>query len=123
MSPALLLATAAGVLAAAGLVELAAAGRPGRPHVSGAAVAVLARLGRRIGAPEPPRTLAGRMEAAGSPLGLDVGDVMAVKGAAALVALLAGSPVAASLPGRLPVVAAVALPVGGWFAPDLLLAR
>jgi tight adherence protein C len=123
MTPALFLAAAAGVCAAAGLVELAAAGRPGRPRVSGAAVAVLARIGRRLGAPEPPRDLAERIEAAGSPLSLDVGDVMAIKGAGALVALLAGSPLAAALPGRLPLVAAVALPAGGWFAPDFFLAR
>jgi len=84
---------------------------------------VLARIGRRIGAPEPPRDLAERIEAAGAPLTLDVGDVMAIKGAGALVALLAGSPLAAALPGRLPLVAAVALPVGGWFAPDFFLAR
>ena len=126
MSPALVLAAAAGVLAAAGLVDLAAAGRPargGRAVLSGAAVVLLARVGRRLGAPAPPRDLAERIEAAGSPLGLDVSDLMAVKGAGALVALLAGSPLATALPGRLPLVAALALPAAGWFAPDLFLAR
>jgi tight adherence protein C len=123
MTPALLLATAAGALAAGGIVELAAAGRPARPRFSGAAVTLLARLGRRLGAPAPPRDLAERIDAAGAPLGLTVADAMAVKGAGALVALLAGAPLAASLPGRLPLVGAVALPAAGWFALDLVLAR
>jgi tight adherence protein C len=123
VTPALLLATAAGAVAAAGIVELAAAGRPARPRVSGAFVAALARIGRRIGAPAPPRDLAERIEAAGSPLGLTLSDAMAVKGAGALIALLAGSPLAASLPGRLPIVAALALPAAGWFALDGLLIR
>lgn len=123
MTPALLLAAAAGVLAATAIVELAAAGRPRRVALPVALVSVLARMGRRLGAPRAPRDLATRVAAAGAPLGLDVADVMAVKGASALVALLAGSPVATALPGRLPVVGLAALPLLGFFAPDLLLSR
>lgn len=123
MTPALILAAAAGILAAAGIVELAAAGRPRPPAAGTALVAVLARVGRRFGAPAPPRDLETRIAAAGAPLGLEVADMMAVKGGAALVALLAGSPFAAALPGRLPVVAFLALPAAGFFAPDLMLVR
>lgn len=138
MTPALLLAAAAGVLAAGAIVELAAAGRPRRGAPAGergadghwrrgalpiALVSVLARVGRRLGAPRAPRDLATRVAAAGAPLGLDVPDVMAVKGASALVAVLAGSPLATTLPGRLPVVGLAALPLLGFFAPDLFLSR
>ncbi len=123
MTPALVLAAAAGIVAAAGVVELAAAGRPRAGTMPVAAVAVLAGLGRRLGAPRPPRDLATRIAAAGAPLGLGVTDVMAVKGGSALVALLAGAPLAAALPGRLPILAALGLPVLGFLAPDLALAR
>jgi tight adherence protein C len=86
-------------------------------------VAGLVRLGRRLGAPAAPEDLDARLEAAGRPLGLDARDVMAAKGAGALAALLGGTPLAAALPGRLPLLAAVALPVAGFLAPDLLIAR
>ena len=123
MTPALVLAAAAGVLAAAGIVELAAAGRPRPPAAGTTLVAILARVGRRFGAPRPPRDLETRIAAAGAPLGLGVLDMMAVKGGAALVALLAGAPFAAALPGRLPIVAVLGLPPAGFFAPDLMLVR
>jgi tight adherence protein C len=123
MTPASVLAAAAGILAATGVVELAAAGRPRTVGMPIAVVAALARLGRRLGAPRPPRDLETRIAAAGAPLGLGVSDVMAVKGGSALVVLLAGAPLAAALPGRLPALAAVALPVLGFLAPDLALAR
>ncbi|MDQ6749260.1 MAG: type II secretion system F family protein, partial [Actinomycetota bacterium] len=70
-----------------------------------------------------PRDLARRIEAAGPPLGLSVGDLMAVKGAAGGVALVAGAPLAAALPGRLPVLAALVLPLAAFLAPDVLLGR
>jgi tight adherence protein C len=125
MTSALLVAAFAGCAAAGGIVDLAASlprggRRPGRGR---RLVAALARLGRGAGAPlTPPASLEARIEAAGSPLGLTPADVMAVKGGAA-VALLGGAPLAAALPGRLGVVALLALPVAGFLAPDHLLAR
>lgn len=132
MTPTALLALVAGALAAAGITDAAAviavgrrdpARRPRGPRLPARAVASLARLGRRLGAPSPPRDLARRIAAAGAPLGLGVSDVMAIKGAAGGVALLASVPLAAALPGRLPLLAAVALPIGAFLGPDILLAR
>jgi tight adherence protein C len=126
VTAAALLATAAAVLAAAATVDLAAAlgerraaGRPPRR----ALLAALARVGRGLGAPAPPADLAVRIDAAGAPAGLRVGDVMAIKAAAALLSLPIALPVAAWLPGRLGPVAAVAAPVAGFLAPDAWLAR
>jgi tight adherence protein C len=131
MTAAAVLAAGAGALAAAALADVggwlaarrvrpAPAPRAGRRPVL---VATLVRLGRRLGAPAAPEDLEARLEAAGRPLGLDARDVMAAKGAGALAALLGGAPLAAALPGRLPFLAAVGLPVAGFFAPDLLIAR
>ena len=130
MSLAALCAGAAGVATAAALVDLAglAAARRSRAESDLAPrgrrlVGALARLGRRLGAPAPPADLARRLDAAGRPLNLAVADVMAVKGGGALVALLAGAPLVGALPGRLPLAGALALPLAGFLAPDLLLAR
>lgn len=123
MTPAVLLAAAAGMLAGTGLGEVAAARRGRRRPAGARAVAALVALGRRLGAPAPARDLAGRLEAAGRPFGLGPGEMTAVKGACACVALLAGAPLAASLPGRLPVVAFPALGLAGFFGPELVLAR
>ena len=132
VSAALVLALAAALLAAAGLGEAATAGPPRRvrarvtrPAVRrrGALVAALGRLGARLGAPAPPADLARRLAAAGAPSSLRVGDVMAVKAGAALVALLAALPLAAAAPGRLGPVLAVAGPAGAFLVPDLWLAR
>lgn len=131
MTAAAVLAAGAGALAAAALVDLAGwlAGRRARPprviravrrHVL---VAALVRLGRRLGAPAAPEDLDARLEAAGRPLGLDARDMMAAKGAGALAALLGGAPLAAALPGRLPFLAGLGLPVAGFVAPDVLVAR
>jgi tight adherence protein C len=125
------LAAAAGAVTAAALVDVGGwlAARRARPARAtrrtrrGMLVAALVRLGRRLGAPAAPEDLDARLEAAGRPLGLDTRDVMAAKGAGALAALLAGAPLAAALPGRLPFLAAVGLPVTGFLAPDLLIAR
>jgi tight adherence protein C len=125
------LAAAAGAVAAAASVDVGGwlAARRARPARvmrrtrGGMLVAALVRLGRRLGAPAAPDDLDARLEAAGSPLGLDARDVMAAKGAGALAALLAGAPLAAALPGRLPFLAAVGLPLAGFLAPDLLIAR
>lgn len=124
MSRDLLAAVLAAALAAAGVVELLAALGPRGPRrrrapaIAAAAVDGLRRLGRRAGAPSAPGGLAARMAAAGSPLGVGTGDVMAVKGGSALLALLAAIPLGAVLPGRLPPVAAVGLPLVAFFAPD-----
>jgi tight adherence protein C len=115
------LALAAAVLAAWAIVELASA--PPRQRRRGAAVAWLAALGRRIGAPRPAGDLGERIDAAGAPLGLGTGDVVAVKGGAALVAPLAALPLALALPGRLPLVALAMAAAAGWLAPDLWLRR
>ena len=125
------LAAGAAALAAAALVDLASwlAARRARPAPATrerrrpVLVAVLVRLGRRLGAPAAPADLESRLEAAGRPLGLDARDVMAAKGAGALAALLGGSPLAAALPGRLPFLAAIGLPIAGFLAPDMLIAR
>lgn len=131
MTPAVGLAAGAGGLAAAALVDLAgwlAGRRTRRAHAGRSSrrpvlVTALVRLGRRLGAPTAPAGLDARLEAAGRPLGLDVRDLMAAKGAGALTALLAGAPLAVALPGRLPFLAAVGLPVAGFLAPDALVAR
>jgi tight adherence protein C len=125
------LAAAAGAVAAAAVVDVGGwlAARRARPARATRRtrrwmlVAALVRLGRRLGAPAAPADLDVRLEAAGRPLGLDARDVMAAKGAGALAALLGGAPLAAALPGRLPFLAAVGLPLAGFLAPDLLIAR
>ena len=127
MTRAVLLAGLAAALGGAGLGELlaaAAAARAGRRRRSaGALVAALARLGRRIGPLKPPADLALRLDAAGMPPSLRVGDVMAIKGGAAATALLAAVPLAAALPGRLGPVALATAPAGGFLLPDLWLRR
>ncbi len=127
---------AAGAGAAAGAAALdiarlaaertAARRTGGPPHRDGRRrlVAGLARVGRRAGLPAAaPAGLAARLDAAGTPLGLGVADLLAVKAGAAAVALGVGVPLAAALPGRLPVPAALAAPLAGFFGPDLWLAR
>lgn len=133
MTRATLLAALAGGTAAVALLELAAvrtaarrARHPGAARSRRRArriVAAALRVGRRLGAPAPPRDLAARIDAAGAPLGLGAADVMALKGTGAATALLAGIPIAAGLPGRLPLLGALAAPLAGFLAPDLWLAR
>jgi tight adherence protein C len=127
-----ILAGAAGVLAAAAIVELVGLrcrGQPprGRPparvgHLGGMTV-LLARIVRRAGVRAAPVDLEARLVAAGTPLGLSAPDVMALKGAAALAGLLLAFPIAATLPGRLGLAALLFAPAGGFLAPDVLLAR
>jgi len=131
VSPAVALALLAGLAAAAGILEAAAAVAAARAsgatrrggRVAGGLVSVVARLGRGVGAPAPPRDLGARLDSAGSPLGLAVADVMGLKGGAAVLGLLLGAPVAGAMPGRLPLPTMLALPVAGFLAPDLFLAR
>jgi len=127
---ALVLCCCSAVAAAFAVIDLAATSLPrgrraqARELRRGRFVVWSARIGRRFGSPligGP--TLLARIAAAGTPLNLKLADVMAAKGGSALVALLAGAPIAASLPGRLPLPAALACPIAGFFLPDLWLAR
>ena len=135
MTRALVLALAAAVFAAVGIIELAAAGRRGkRPGEGGRAAAgprprrgrvavLLAALGARLGVPAAPDDLARRLDAAGAPAGLAVADVMALKWGAAAAAGLAALPLATVLPGRLGPVALVVAPAAAFLAPDAVVAR
>jgi tight adherence protein C len=128
LTPALGLALLASFAAAGAVLDLAAVLAEARAGAGGErwaarAVGALRRIGARVGAPAAPASLAERIDAAGRPLNLSVADVMAVKGGGALVALVGGAPVAAALPGRLPLLAAAVLPAAGFLAPDALLAR
>jgi tight adherence protein C len=124
---ALLLAVLAAACAAAGIVELAAAGVRTRPHrrPGGRArlPAALARVGRRTAVPAAPRDLARRLDAAGAPATVTVAEVMALKGGAAVAAFAAALPIAALLPGRLGPLAIAVAPAGAFVAPDAWLAR
>ncbi|MDW5598900.1 type II secretion system F family protein, partial [Conexibacter stalactiti] len=71
----------------------------------------------------PPGDLRARLEAAGRPLGLRVGDVMAAKAGAAALGLALALPLGALLPGRLALVVPIALPTAAFLAPDLWLRR
>jgi tight adherence protein C len=134
VSIAVLLATAAGTCAAAAVAEWLGAPRRARStadreaataplsHVGGMTV-LLARLARRAGVRAAPGDLEARISAAGAPLGLAVGDVIALKGAAVLGLALFVLPFAGLLPGRLGIAALVAAPVAGYFTPQLVLAR
>lgn len=126
----------AGVLLAAGLVDLAAVVVARRAAVStrtttfmgggwhaARTVAILARLGRRLGVPTPPGDLGSRLAAAGLGPSVRTADAMAVKGGASAAAALAAAPVLASFPLRLTAVALPAVAAAGFLAPDLWLAR
>jgi len=107
------LAAAGGAIAAAGFTELARDWRPRRrPMLRRLARALRASAGHRLAA-RAPRDLAARLEAAG--LDTPPGDVMAAKTGAALIALLATLPLAATL--------APLTAVGAFLAPDLLIRR
>ncbi|MEA2217952.1 MAG: tight adherence protein [Solirubrobacteraceae bacterium] len=128
MTLAVVLAALAGVSAAAAVVEWlgAPAARPGdatRRGRLGAMTMLLARVAGRRGARAGPADLQARIAAAGTPLGLTASDVVALKGAAALIGVLLALPLATALPGRLGVVALLCAPGGGFLLPDLALAR
>ncbi len=132
MSGAVLLAAAAGACLAAAIADVLAdpprrrrdppAAAPRIGHLAGMTV-LLARIARRAGVRAAPRDLETRIAAAGAPLGLGVGDVVALKGAAAAGALLLAFPLGGVLPGRLAVVALLAAPAAGFLIPELVLAR
>jgi len=116
------LAVALGAVAAAELLALRSTRpRAQRPH--GRGLALLTRLGRRLGVAPAPDALARRLAAAGAPTSLTPGDVMAAKTGAALVALLAVLLPATALPGRLGPVMAIGLPLAAASAPELWLRR
>ncbi len=130
------LAALAGVLLAVGLIDLAAvvtarrASTPTRTTTSttggshaARGLAVLARLGRRLGVPAPPGDLGSRLAAAGLGSSVRVTDAMAVKAGAGAAVALAAAPVLAALPPRLTLVALPAGAAAGFLAPDLWLAR
>jgi tight adherence protein C len=126
---ALAMAVLAAACAAAGIVELAAAGvRTGRGaaqrrRAGGRLPAALAGLGRWMGVPAAPHDLARRLDAAGAPASVAVAEVMALKCGAAVAAGVAALPAAALLPGRLGPVAILAAPAGAFLAPDAWLGR
>lgn len=128
-------------VAAAALVVLALAllapRRPSSPHgrtassarrerrtrTLAAALVLLARLGRRAGAPAAALDLDARLAAAGRPLGLRPADLVAVRAGAAALGLALALPLGSLLPGRLGLVAPFALPLAAFLAPDLWLRR
>lgn len=128
MSIAVLLAIAAALSAAAAITDLLSV--PRRPrraalsigHLAGMTV-LLARIARRAGERAGPRDLDARVAAAGAPAGLSAGDVVALKGAGAVGALLAALSLQDLLPGRLGLVTLLAAPVAGYFAPEVVLAH
>jgi tight adherence protein C len=114
------LAAIAGVVAAAGIVELAASRRGGRRRTQALARAARA-LARRVGAGRGSGGLAARVEAAGLRAG--TGEVMLAKLAAAPAVALAVLTLVPPAPGRLGVTLLAAAPVAGFCAPDLWLRR
>jgi tight adherence protein C len=126
-----LIAALAGVLAALAIVELLGARRgagrsrddaPGAGRL-GAMTVLLARIARRAGVRAAPADLQARIAAAGAPLGLTTSDVMALKGAGALVGLLLAVAIVTALPARLGLAALLCAPAAGFLGPDLALAR
>jgi tight adherence protein C len=129
-------AALAGVLLAAGLTDLAAVvvarrvaastrtttSTKGGSHVA-RGVAVLARLGRRLGVPTPPGDLGSRLAAAGLGSSVHTADAMAVKSGAGAGAALVAVPVLATFPLRITIVALPVAAAAGFLAPDLWLAR
>lgn len=124
MSPAALLMAVAALLGVVALAQLVPErGRERRARRSAGALALLARVGRRVGAPTAPRELDARLAAAGRPLGLRASDVMAVRGGAGMIGLVVAVPLGSLLPGRLGLLAPFALPLTAFLAPDLWLRR
>ena len=116
-----LLAGVAGVLAAAGILDLAHARALRRSRGRRSCHRLLVALGRRVGAPRADASLPARLEAAGSPLALE--EVLALKAGAATAAGLATLPLAAAAPGGLALVLPAAAAGGAFAAPDLWLRR
>jgi tight adherence protein C len=114
VTAAVLLAGLAGAVAAVAIADLAAV-----PRRRGRARAALLALGRRAGAPPPPRDLAERLDAAGAPLPLT--DAMALKAGSALAGALLALALAAAAPGRLGLALPPAGAAAGFVALDVWL--
>jgi tight adherence protein C len=121
MTPAALLAGLSAALATAGLADLAHAitQRRGTGRRR-AAVALLARAGRRLGA-RAPGSLADRVAAAG--VRVPAADVMAAKAAGAVAGLAVAAAAMPVAPGRLSSVLLLSAPAGGFLLPDAWLRR
>ena len=115
MTRAVVLAAAAGALAAPGIVYLLLGVRLPQRRAGRIGVAVLARLGRGFGA-RAPRGLAQRIAASG--LEMPVRDVMAVKVGAAVAGLAAALAMLPAAPGRTGLTLVLAAPAAGFLAPD-----
>jgi tight adherence protein C len=125
MSRAVVLAAAAGALAAPALMDVLVAARAtrwtGRSGGEGRRPSnVLARLGRGFGW-RAPRGLAHRIAAAG--LDREVADVMAVKIGAALAGATVAIVALPLAPGRVGLLLLAAAPAAGFLAPDAALQR
>jgi tight adherence protein C len=124
---ALVLVLVAMPIAALGARELAVgwsgSGRTAAGSRRARIVGLLAALGRRVGVLPAPEDLTARLAAAGSPLGLDPGDLMAVKAGAALVGAVLTAPLVAAAPGRPGLLVAAGAVAAGYLAPDLWLRR
>jgi tight adherence protein C len=111
------LAAAAGALAAPAVVDLVLATRMPRRWPG---VAILARIGRGFGW-RAPQGLEERIAAAG--LDTAVGDVMAVKAGAAIAALAFAVAALPLAPGRTALLLTTAAPAAGFLTPDAVLRR
>ena len=131
MSASALVAAFAAASGAVGLADLAAGFAPARrargrarevPRLLRMLAAAGARLRSAAGA-RAPASLEVRIAAAGAPAGLGQREVMAAKLGAALAAAPVAALVGAAAPGRLGLLLVVAIPIGGFLAPDWWLAR
>jgi len=124
MSPTTIVSGAAVALALVALARLAPKRPPRRGGAAAATtLALLARIGERVGAPAASRAFETLLVAAGRPRGLRTSDVMAAKGGAGALGLLLALPLGSLLPGRLGLLTPFALPLGAFLAPDLWLHR
>jgi tight adherence protein C len=120
-----MLAGAASALAVTAVVQLAPQRRRagGRGSAWSATLVLLARFGRRVGAPAAPRDLDARLAAAGRPLGLRAADLMAAKGGGGALGLALALPLGSALPGRLGLLTPFVLPLAAFLGPDVWLRR
>jgi tight adherence protein C len=111
-----LLATLAGIAAAAGLVDIAGA----RPRRRGTVLNLVTRLGASLGI-NPSGGLATRIAAAG--LERPTSEIVALQAGLALLSMLAALPAATFAPGRLGPALLLAAPIAGFLAPEYALRR
>lgn len=121
------LAAAAAVLAAADVLALLRRRAPTRRDRvrarRGPLLLLVAAVGHRTGIARVRDGMRAQLAAAGAPLGLTPADLAALKAGAALLSLGFAVVWGPILPGRLGLAALVGLPAGGFWLPDLLLAR